>query len=146
MRERDIVAQRGELREDAGEVELAGAFAGGLVDGERGVRAVAEDRFHEAGENRLRADFDERVDAGGVHALDRAGEVDRPGELAGEEGSQAAVPDPFGGTPEAYQRTYRRLEELILAGLGRLAEILGVAAKDAAPLLDTGAIDRSPGT
>lgn len=45
------------------------------------------------------------------------------GELAGEEGPQAAVPDPFGGTPEAYQRTYRRLEELILAGLGRVVEM-----------------------
>jgi protein-tyrosine-phosphatase len=45
------------------------------------------------------------------------------GELAGEEGPQAAVPDPFGGSAEAYQRTYRRLEELIHAGLGRVAEM-----------------------
>jgi protein-tyrosine-phosphatase len=45
------------------------------------------------------------------------------GELAGEEGPQAAVPDPFGGSPEAYQRTYRRLAELIHASLGRLAEM-----------------------
>jgi protein-tyrosine-phosphatase len=45
------------------------------------------------------------------------------GELAGEEGPHAAVPDPFGGTPEAYQRTYRRLEELIHAGLGRAVEM-----------------------
>jgi len=45
------------------------------------------------------------------------------GELAGEEGPHAAVPDPFGGTPEAYLRTYRRLEELIHAGLERVVEI-----------------------
>lgn len=44
------------------------------------------------------------------------------GELAGEEGPSAAVSDPFGGTAEAYQRTYRRLEELVHAGLERIVE------------------------
>ena len=33
-------------------------------------------------------------------------------------------------------------QAMILAGLGRLADLLGVAQSDAAPLLDSGAIDR----
>jgi DNA-binding MarR family transcriptional regulator len=37
-------------------------------------------------------------------------------------------------------------QAMILAGLGRLADILGIASKDAAPLLDSGAIDRSSHT
>lgn len=34
-------------------------------------------------------------------------------------------------------------QAMIVAGLGRLADILGVATSDAAPLLDSGAIDRT---
>jgi len=35
-------------------------------------------------------------------------------------------------------------QAMIVASLGRLADILGVARSDAAPLLDSGAIDRQP--
>jgi DNA-binding MarR family transcriptional regulator len=47
-----------------------------------------------------------------------------------------------------FSEEFARLPEweqaMILAGLGRLADILGVASSDAAPLLDAGAIDRPP--
>lgn len=45
------------------------------------------------------------------------------GELAGSHGPDAAVPDPFGGSGEAYRRTFRRLEEMILAGMERIREL-----------------------
>ena len=48
---------------------------------------------------------------------------------------QATFTQAFGKLPEWEQA-------MILSGLGRLAEILGVARSDAAPLLDAGPIDR----
>lgn len=45
------------------------------------------------------------------------------GELAGGAGSEAAVPDPFGGPVESYRRTFRRLEQMIKDGLPRLTEL-----------------------
>ena len=48
---------------------------------------------------------------------------------------QARFSEKFAALPEWEQA-------MILAGLGRLADILGVASSDAAPLLDSGAIDR----
>jgi len=45
------------------------------------------------------------------------------GELGGSHGPDAAVPDPFGGSGEAYRRTFRRLEEMILAGMDRIREL-----------------------
>jgi DNA-binding MarR family transcriptional regulator len=49
---------------------------------------------------------------------------------------QAQFSEKFADLPEWEQA-------MILAGLGRLADILGVAKSDAAPLLDAGAIDRT---
>jgi DNA-binding MarR family transcriptional regulator len=48
---------------------------------------------------------------------------------------QAQFSEKFAALPEWEQA-------MVLAGLGRLADILGVARSDAAPLLDSGAIDR----
>lgn len=48
---------------------------------------------------------------------------------------QARFSEAFADLPEWEQA-------MILSGLGRLADILGVARSDAAPLLDSGAIDR----
>lgn len=48
---------------------------------------------------------------------------------------QARFSEKFAALPEWEQA-------MVLAGLGRLADILGVARSDAAPLLDSGAIDR----
>lgn len=48
---------------------------------------------------------------------------------------QARFSEKFAALPEWEQA-------MILAGLGRLADILGVARSDAAPLLDSGPIDR----
>ncbi len=48
---------------------------------------------------------------------------------------QARFSERFAALPEWEQA-------MIIAGLGRLADILGVARSDAAPLLDSGAIDR----
>lgn len=44
---------------------------------------------------------------------------------------------------EGFAALPRWEQAMILAGLDRLGEILGIAASDAAPLLDSGAIDRS---
>ena len=45
------------------------------------------------------------------------------GELAGREGSDAAVPDPFGGSIDSYRRTYARLEAMIREALPRILEL-----------------------
>ena len=46
------------------------------------------------------------------------------GELAGREGSAAAVPDPFGGSIDSYRRTYGRLETMIREALPRILELV----------------------
>jgi protein-tyrosine phosphatase len=45
------------------------------------------------------------------------------GEPAGREGADAAVPDPFGSTAEAYRAVYRKIDELIRDGLDRIGEL-----------------------
>ena len=45
------------------------------------------------------------------------------GELAGEQGWDGAVPDPFGGNLESYRQTFRRIEELVRSGLDRIHEL-----------------------
>ena len=52
---------------------------------------------------------------------------------------QARFTDQFGALPQWEQA-------MMLAGLERLGDVLGIASADAAPLLDSGAIDRSAGT
>jgi protein-tyrosine-phosphatase len=45
------------------------------------------------------------------------------GELAGREGSDASVPDPFGGGAEMYRKTFRRIGELLDDALERIVEL-----------------------
>lgn len=52
---------------------------------------------------------------------------------------QARFTEQFGALPQWEQA-------MVLAGLERLGDVLGIAAVDAAPLLDAGAIDRFVGT
>ncbi|MCA9751124.1 MAG: low molecular weight protein arginine phosphatase [bacterium] len=47
------------------------------------------------------------------------------GELAGREGADAAVPDPFGGSLDSYRRTYARLESMIRDALPRILQMAG---------------------
>lgn len=65
------------------------------------------------------------VTAAGQHAIDAAPDM-----------LQARFTENFAALPEWEQA-------MILAGLSRLSEILGVATRDAAPLLDSGEIDGS---
>lgn len=46
------------------------------------------------------------------------------GDEAGGDAGGAGVPDPFGGDDEAYEQTYRILEELVAKALRRLEPIL----------------------
>jgi protein-tyrosine phosphatase len=50
------------------------------------------------------------------------------GELAGEAGSEAAVPDPYGGSLDSYRRTYRKLTVLLESAVPRIVELAGRAA------------------
>lgn len=92
------------------------------------------DRLESAGlVTRQRGERDKRR----VHvATTEAGE--RTIELAPDM-LQTRFSEKFAALPEWEQA-------MILAGLGRLADILGVAKSDAAPLLDSGAIDRTSRT
>lgn len=53
------------------------------------------------------------------------------GELAGFQGSEAAVPDPFGGTVDSYRRTYRRIESMLQEGLPPILELAARKAGEA---------------
>jgi len=52
------------------------------------------------------------------------------GELAGREGTDAAVPDPFGGSIDSYRRTYSRLEAMIREALPRILELVAATGGD----------------
>ncbi len=45
------------------------------------------------------------------------------GELAGREGREAAVPDPYGGPVESYRRTFEKIQGLIRDAIPRLTEM-----------------------
>ena len=79
------MAPRGEFGEGAREVEEAGfAALGGF---ERDDRSFRDDGADESGEPTTGTDLEEGFDPVGDHAFDRADEVHRGGELAGELGS-----------------------------------------------------------
>jgi protein-tyrosine phosphatase len=50
------------------------------------------------------------------------------GELAGESGPDATVPDPYGGSMDSYRRTYRKLVSLLRDAMPKLLEL---AAREA---------------
>lgn len=88
----------------------------------------------------------DRLEAGGLVARQRGEHDKRRIYLT----ATAAGADILRTAPDTLQarfsENFASLEEweqaMILAGLERLADILGVARNDAAPLLDSGAIDR----
>ena len=86
-READRVAERGEPGQDTGEVGDVPPPASRGVHGDGGVRALAEDRADEPGELAVGADFQEGPDARAVQCFDLRDELDRPGELPGEQGA-----------------------------------------------------------
>lgn len=90
------------------------------------------DRLEQAGlVTRVRSERDKRrihlrATEAGMTAIDQAPTM-----------PQAQFSASFGALPEWEQA-------MILAGLHRLGDILGLAIRDSAPLLDSGAIDRPP--
>jgi len=47
------------------------------------------------------------------------------GEVAGRQGNEATVPDPFGGPIESYRRTFERIETFIRDATDKLAALSG---------------------
>ena len=88
----------------------------------------------------------DRLEAGGLVARKRSDQDKRRIFLTATEAGETVI----GTAPDLLQarfsENFAALPEweqaMILAGLGRLADILGIASRDAAPLLDSGAIDR----
>lgn len=118
------------LREIGERVEVTPTeLSGALQFGQATITNIV-DRLESAGlVTRQRGERDKRR----IHlAATEAGE--RAIELAPDM-LQARFSEKFAALPEWEQA-------MVLAGLGRLADILGVARSDAAPLLDSGAIDR----
>lgn len=88
----------------------------------------------------------DRLETAGLVARHRGQQDKRRVHLTPTQAGKAAIEsapnllqDRFG---EEFARLPRWEQAMILAGLERLCDILGVAAADAAPLLDSGAIDR----
>ena len=79
------MAEYGQLGQGAGQIGDAGALAAGSIKGHGRVVAIAEDRLDQAGQPCARTDLDKGADAGGVHRLDLGDELDRSGQLAGEQ-------------------------------------------------------------
>ena len=119
-----VLQEIGERRETT-PTELAAA----LQFGQATITNIV-DRLEAAGlATRKRGDMDKRrvyltVTAAGERAIEEAPDM-----------LQARFSAGFAALPDWEQA-------MILAGLGRLGDILGVASKDAAPLLDSGVIDR----
>lgn len=92
----------------------------------------------------------DRLEAGGLVARSRRGEDKRRVFLTVTEAGQRTIETAPDMLQARFSAGFAALavweQAMILAGLGRLSEILGVAARDAAPLLDMGEIDRPPGS
>ena len=54
------------------------------------------------------------------------------GEFAGKKGTEAVVPDPFGGSIDSYRRTYDKIENFLREGLSRLLELAAPGAEGSA--------------
>ena len=77
----DLVASHGQLGQGTGQVGDAGALPGGGIQRQCQVRAVPQDRLHQAGEPVAGANLDETGDPCCVHRLYLGHELDRLGEL-----------------------------------------------------------------
>lgn len=88
----------------------------------------------------------DRLEAGGLVTRQRGEHDKRRIYLMATEAGARTVRSAPDMLQARFSENFASLAEweqaMILAGLERLAEILGIAARDAAPLLDSGAIDR----
>ncbi len=80
----DRAADRRQLRQGAGQVVNPRAFAAGGIDGDRMVWALAEDRPDHPGQAGTGSNLEESAHPGGVHRFDFGDEIDRTGQLGGE--------------------------------------------------------------
>ncbi|NNE44138.1 MAG: low molecular weight protein arginine phosphatase [Gemmatimonadetes bacterium] len=119
------------------EVASAGAFASEGSPASAGSREVAAEKGLDLEGFRSRRLTPEEVDAADLILVMEPGhrsavlglnpQADLKtrllGELAGEQGWDGAVPDPFGGSLDSYRQTYRRIEALVREGLDRIHEL-----------------------
>jgi DNA-binding MarR family transcriptional regulator len=88
----------------------------------------------------------DRLEAGGLVTRQRGERDKRRVHLAATEAGERTIELAPAMLQAKFSEKFAVLPEweqaMVLAGLGRLADILGVARSDAAPLLDSGAIDR----
>lgn len=91
----------------------------------------------------------DRLEAGGLVTRSRGEQDKRRVHLAVTPAGERAVEEAPDMLQDRFSKGFADLpgweQAMILAGLDRLGDILGVSAKDAAPLLDAGAIDRPSG-
>ncbi|BBC74251.1 MarR family transcriptional regulator [Altererythrobacter sp. B11] len=91
----------------------------------------------------------DRLESGGLVARQRGEQDKRRIHLTVTEAGRQAIVSAPDMLQARFSEQFATLPEweqaMILAGLGRLADILGIASRDAAPLLDSGAIDRTTG-
>ena len=91
----------------------------------------------------------DRLESGGLVTRKRGEEDKRRIYLAATSAGERAIDEAPDMLQTCFSESFAALPDweqaMILAGLNRLGEVLGVAAKDAAPLLDSGAIDRPSG-
>jgi protein-tyrosine-phosphatase len=122
---------------DGVEVDSAGAFAADGSPASTGAREAARDAGLDLTRFRSQRLTEEHVDGADLivvmepaHRSAVLGLVPTAdtkthllGELAGEDGARAAVPDPFGGDAATYRRTFRRIDELLAAARDTIAEL-----------------------
>jgi DNA-binding MarR family transcriptional regulator len=89
----------------------------------------------------------DRLEQRGLVARQRGEQDKRRIHLSSTQAGERAIEQAPDLLQARFSEDFARLPEweqaMILAGLTRLAEILGVARSDAAPLLDSGVIDRA---
>ena len=79
------MAQGREVRQDRRQADQSAVRAALQIDGQRGVVLAFEDRRRQARQLGVGADLDEGSGAVAVHGLDHRRELDRPGELIGQQ-------------------------------------------------------------
>jgi len=82
---RHVIPLGSQLGQEPRQVEHAGAFAAGGVQGKGQMVAVSEDRLDQAGKTGTGANLDEGADPGGIHGLDLGDKLHRAGQLSGQQ-------------------------------------------------------------
>ena len=91
------VAKDSQMTEESGQVRHARAFPRRGIQSQGQMVALPQDRLHQTGETRARADLHKGADAGGMERLDLGHELHRPGQLSGKEGLGRLVVVRIGG-------------------------------------------------